>query len=216
MSKQPQPEVIRQTAEDVIQRPHFDLQPSEYDLTVLSRIRDFLENLFEPVLDAFGVLFDISPFLAWAVVLALLVVAIALIVHVVYSFRSAIHGRKHKTATPEESRNRTANPLDWEKAAEAASENEDYTKGLRCLFRACLIRLEQANRGRVRPGTTNREYMQRYRNTPAADPLSLMVQLIDSKWYGGEPCNEEEYSLAHEAHSRLKTIAVEMNRAHSS
>ncbi len=199
-----------------MQRPHFDLQPAEYDLTVLSRIRDFLDNLFKPILDAFGVLFDISPFLAWAVVLALLVIAIALIVHVVYSFRSALQGRTRKTVAPEGSRNRTASPLDWEKAADLASENGNYTKGLRCLFRACLIRLEQAKGGRVRPGTTNREYLRRYRNTPAADPLSLMVQLIDSKWYGGEPCNEKEFSLAHEAHSRLKTIAVEMNRAHSS
>ena len=94
-------------------------------------------------------------------------------------------------------------PETWERRAQEAFMNQEYIAAVRYLFRACLLRLERANKHRIRRGATNREYLRRYRETAAFEPLSRFVEVIDTKWYGGGSCVLEDYQDCAQAHSTI-------------
>jgi hypothetical protein len=105
------------------------------------------------------------------------------------------------------------NPVELAKQAEAARTEGNYILGVRLLFRACLLLLEQREGKKFRPGATNREHLNRYRQTPLYDWLSRFVWIIDSKWYGSEVCLPADFAACHEAYERINSLAVE--RAHA-
>jgi uncharacterized protein DUF4129 len=79
-----------------------------------------------------------------------------------------------------------------------------------------LLRLETREKRRFRVGTTNREHLRRYRNSPIADPLRLLVDTLDLKWYGDAPCQPEDYATCREAHAQIRQFARRTADVHAS
>ena len=84
---------------------------------------------------------------------------------------------------------------------------------MRLLFRACLTLLEQREGKTFRPGATNREHLNRYRQTPLYDWLARFVWVIDSKWYGPGACLPADFVACHEAYERICSLAAERENA---
>jgi hypothetical protein len=213
----PPPETIRRTAEEVLQRPYFKLEPASYNLSLyqrilgfFARILGFLARLFRPIGSAFAALYAVSPFLAWLFVIVLLLVAAALIVHIVYSFKKALEKRKEMQDFSVLEEKSVDEPEGWEERAREAAGNADYISALRFLFRASLLRLERARERPFKRAATNREYLRRFRETPAYDPLSFFVDMIDVKWYGGGECTEEHYEQGTHAHVLIRNLEREL------
>ena len=94
-------------------------------------------------------------------------------------------------------------PVSLEEEADRAGSRGDYIGAIRLLFRAALRRIEVAEKKKLRPGSTNRELLRRYRSTPLFTPLERFVETIDNKWYGGGTCVEEDYLTCRGEHARI-------------
>jgi len=210
----PPPGVIRRTAQEVIQRPDYNLDAVHRDYTsLIERILKAIADLLRPFQDAFRALYVASPFLAWAVFGSLLLIAVALIVHIAYTFRLALQGRRHARGTLELEDEAAARPDVWEGKAGEAAALGDFISAVRCLFRACLLRLEAARGGNLKRGATNREYLRRFGDTAASEPLHLFVETIDTKWYGGGTSTRDDYERCIGAHSAVARAARDMTDA---
>ncbi|MHC4504390.1 MAG: DUF4129 domain-containing protein [Planctomycetota bacterium] len=210
----PSPDVIRRTAEEVIQRPDYNLDAVYRDYTpLIERIVKAIATFLRPFRRAFEALYLASPLLAWLFIVALLFIAVALIVHIAYTFGLALQGRRRARGSLELEDETAARPELWEGKAGEAAALGDFIRAVRCLFRACLLRLEAARGGNFRRGATNREYLRRFGDTAASEPLHLFVETIDTKWYGGGTSTRDDYERCLGAHSAVARAARDMTDA---
>ncbi len=202
----PDPEVIRQTAQDVIQRPEYRFEAPENVISlreVIEAIIRTLEWVLQPITGLFSWLFSISPWLSWGVMLLLCVLLALIVGHLVYTFAVVFRQRKRSFELSDDVAP-GMRPETLELQAQEAVTAGDYIQAVRLLFRACLLRLEQAEDRPLRRGLTNREYLRRYSDTLFYDPLVPFVNMIDHKWYGGGECRVEDYELCADAHAKVR------------
>lgn len=199
----PSADVIRQTARDILARPDYRLKPlGSDDLAWLRWLWNVLKAVLAPLGRLFHTLWDVSPVLAIAYVVALVVVLVVLLWHIVYSFRVALHGRlDDRGYTGAE--HRVVDPEELEARARQAAQRQDYITAVRWLFQACLLRLEPADRRALRRGATNHEYLRRFRGTAAYEPLRRFVVVIDFKWYGQGRCERADFDECQRAHAEI-------------
>jgi len=199
----PSPEVIRQTASEVIQRPDYVFEPGA-DLSFIVR---FIESVVRALMRMFERMYDISPFLAWFVVVFLFLTALGLFVHVIYTLRAALQGHRRSVGIGETGEEGAEEPERWEEKARAAAAAGDYIGAVRCLLRAGLLCLESARKRTVRRGQTNREYLRGFRETPAFEPLRRLVEVVDYKWYAGADCSPQDYEGGAQAYAEIRRAA---------
>ena len=199
----PPPEVIRKTAEEILQRPDYSLQPG----ADLSFIKRFIESIIKAWKHAFDSLYAVSPLLAWTTFILLSLLALGLMLHVLYTIRMALQGRRRVLTIGEIEEEVPEQPAVWEQKAQQAAAQADYIVAVRCLLRAGLLRLETAQKKTVQRGRTNREYLRRFRDTPAFEPLRSLVEVVDHKWYGGGACTPEDYRAGTQAYAQIQQAA---------
>lgn len=208
--RMPDPSQIRDAAEMVLASPGYSL--NLYEPPYFDQLRDgvrWLNELIAPLWSFGEDLYKASPVLFWIFTAILLLIVFALIGHIIYSFRAAFARRQIKEYQAAQSEP-ALDPAHWEKRAETAARKEDFILALRLLFRAGLLRLEG---GKVRPAATNREYVRRYRTTPAEEPLRELVNLIDYKWYGGRSCVYDDWQTGKEAYEAICVYVEERSAA---
>lgn len=209
----PEPPTIRRTAQEIVQRPEYQLEPGEdHGLTLLGWLLDLFWWLMTPIRALFEALHAIWPPLAWLIIILLLVILVALVAHIVYTFKQALARRVpgrldvgRDGAPPD--------PAALERQAREAASAGDYIGAVRLLFRASLVRLQQAERRPLRRGTTNRELLRRYQSSPIVEALRLFVEMIDRKWYGHETCTPTDYEECARAHEHIRRTAGELAHA---
>jgi hypothetical protein len=198
----PAPEEIRRTATEVLSRSDYRLgKGDEALLSFLERIGAFLWRLVRPVAEVFASVYEASPVLAVLLVIGLLAILFLLVAHIVYSFKTALGGRRRLTSLPASEDPSLSLPEAWEVRARDAALRADYTVAMRCLFRACVLRLTRARRESFRRAATNREYLRRFERTDAHAHLGVFVELIDLKWYGGGGATKDDYEACVAAHA---------------
>jgi biopolymer transport protein ExbB/TolQ len=150
----------------------------------------------------FDTLYAVSPLVAFAYVVALVVILVVLLWHIIYTFRAALRGRVEDRRYGGH-QGRELQPAELEDRARHAAERQDYIAAVRYLFQACLLRLEQAEKRTLRKGATNHEYLRRFQGTPAYEPLHRFVDIIDCKWYGGGRCELSDFDECRRAHAEI-------------
>jgi hypothetical protein len=210
----PDAEVIRRTAEEVLRRPEFQTEiPTDPTPVILLWLLGWLQDAFEFLGHLFTFMWDISPLLAVAVITLLVILIIALLAHIAYSFKLAIQNRANSSRIAPLTTT-SLDPRSLEIEAEEAAHRQDYIRAVRLLFRASLVRIEQAAQRKSRPGITNREYLRRYRDTAAYDALKLLVDTIDDKWYGYSTCDQADYLKCLQANDVLRAATGGKLHAH--
>lgn len=199
----PSPEAIRQTATEVLQRPDYVLQPGA-DLSFIVR---FLQSLISALQRAFDSLYQVSPALAFATFIILSLVGLLLVVHVIYTLRTVLAGPRRIAGATGMGEETVELPAAWEQTARQSATQGDYLGAIRCLLRASLLHLEAARKKPLQRGQTNREYLRRFRSTPAFEPLRCLVEVVDLKWYGGAPCSKDDYDAGAQAYAQLQEAA---------
>jgi len=204
----PPPETIRSTAHDVLQRTQYELNAFEpTSAPILKRLIKFVGGLLDQLYAYFQQLYSLSPVMAWVVVIGLFVVVGLLVWHMIYSLQQALGVQAHGTTTAETQRDAGVIPEEWEKRARECAMSGDYIGAVRALFIASICTLEAAQKKTMRRGATNREYLKRFQNTAAFEPLSLFVSIIDTKWYSGGSCSLDDFQRSEEAFARLRRVA---------
>jgi hypothetical protein len=210
----PEPDVIRRTAQEVIQRPDYRLDPvPEGGRTILDWALQLLGWIIKPFQWLFHAMEGMPDFLRWIIVIGLFVVLVALVAHIIYSIVAAVRGPRRQAVFDADSLHTAPDPETLERRAQQAVQNGDYISAIRLLFRACLLRLEPLEKQKFRPGMTNREHLRRYRATRLFDPMNRFVQTIDIKWYGGQQCGEQDYALCRDAHAAIYQFTKDRTHA---
>lgn len=195
------PDRIREQLREVLSRDDYNLDPSsgrtESFFALLSR---FLAWLFWPVAWLFNRLYDISPVLAYLTIVALVALLALLIWHIAYTFFRAFSHRPEATPwTRGERDEREVDPAAVEREAAQLAARQDYVGAVRLLFRASVLRIERVEQRKFRAGVTNREILRRYREQPWGAALRTVVDTLDFKWYGDEPCLPEDFDACRRA-----------------
>jgi hypothetical protein len=214
----PPPDEIRRVAAEVISRRDYSLGEVNSEPSAFSKwLGGFLEDLFRPVASGFDALDAISPVLSWVVAILICAIVILLLIRICFVIKAAVARRKANSMqiTYDDDNEISEGPEAWELRSRQAAVQGDYISALRYLFRAGLLRLEQAHKRKPRKGATNREYLRFYRNRPSSEPLTLFVQTIDLCWYGDRSCSRQDYMLGIKAHAHICQLAGEGDNADS-
>ncbi len=200
----PDPETIRRTAREVVERPDFQLGPeSKVDRVIFSVLRRLLDALWDVFRWLFKLVEGLPEWMQYIVVWGMILALVAILAHLVYSVATLFLGAKRGNLTSIKLGSMVADPVVLERQAEAAAEQGDCSQGVRLLFRACLLRLEQAESRKYRGGVTNREVLRRHRNSAVYEPMKLFVETLEIKWYGMGECSPADYAACKAAHAEL-------------
>ena len=143
----------------------------------------------------------------------LVLLLMLLLFHLAYTFKRALQSGRMQTKYPDEHSRQNQDASHWENQAAQAQARGELLAACRALFRASLIRLEDAHQRRFRPGITNREYLLRYRQTSVSEALHWFTNLIDRKWYGDQPCQPEDLLRSNEAYDQIRRFAQGVRHA---
>jgi len=205
---------VRQAAKEVLARPEFQIDGSTEAAESLWAL---LNRFFGAVSGAFRAFFEwlyrMSPVLAWLLVGVLVFTVLILVAHIAWTIVMVVRRGRQEGLLEDDLAAKMVNPAELARQAELARAEGNYILGVRLLFRACLTLLEHREGKRFRPGATNREHLNRYRQTDMYDWLARFVWVIDSKWYGSQACLPADFAACHEAYERINALAVEREHA---
>ncbi len=209
------PETIRRTAEQVLRRPEFQLDPTpESGTTILEWTLRVLRWILEPFRWLFNAMEGLPDILRWLIVVALFAALVLLVLHIAYTFVQAVAGPTRVRGLSATARATPRDPSSIERGASEAASRGDHLTAIRLLFAACLLRLEAAEKRIFRPGTTNREHLKRHRKSPVFEPLKVFVDTIETRWYGQGECGPDDFEVCRAAHARIRDLAQEHADAH--
>ncbi len=210
----PNPDVIRRKAEEVIQRADYGLDPIDVPNDMIAEsIRRILWSLTEPLRWLYDLTAGLSEWLRWVIVIGLVIILVLLVVHIIYTVTKALTGTKRVVVRELPGQRERLDPESLERQADEALAQHDYIMAIRLLFQSVLLRLEAHEGKKYRPGTTNREYLRRYRKSPIFLSMKPFVETIDVKWYGQGTCSLEDYELCQQSHRDIRRITEETEYA---
>lgn len=191
-------ETIRQQAAEVVARPEFQLGLSRRQPPDLW----WLDWILRPLRWLFDLLSGVPDVLRWPIVVFLMLLLVVLIWHIARTFWQALQAPQWRVSESTR-RELRASPQELERLAEQLASRGDWIGAIRQLFLAGVLRLEQADNRTFRKASTNHEILKRYRKSAVFEPLQLLVDLIDSRWYGQVPCEKEDYLKGQTEHRRI-------------
>ena len=192
MTAVPSADEVRKKTAEVLARREFQMHLGEQDPRPpwwWDILLDFL-RLLEWM---FRWLDGLPDVLRWSIVLFLSLSLLAIVGHIIYSLVIWIRGVQRPTAAVALPGHKVLSVAELERRALALAEQGDWLGAIRGLFQASLARLAQHDERPLRKGSTNHEILRRYRKSPLHEPLSRIVELIDTRWYGGVPCADSDF-----------------------
>ncbi len=211
----PDPETIRRTAEQVLRRPDYLLDPQpDSGSTLLEWLLRALHWIATPFFWLLDALSGLPGWLRWPIALGLLALLILLVFHIGYTIVSAVSGPRQRRGLAASVRSTSRDPAALERQAAESVSRGDYITAIRLLFVACLLRLERAEKRAFRAGTTNREHLRRHKDSPVFEPLERFVEIIETRWYGRGECGPEDFEACRAAHARIREFTQESLHAH--
>ncbi|HXY35435.1 MAG TPA: DUF4129 domain-containing protein [Planctomycetaceae bacterium] len=209
----PDSQTVRKTAREVLARPEYKFDtPTDFS-GLLAEFSALVRKVVEAIQNLFNRLYDMSPILAWTLVAALVICLCLLLGHIIWTLVTVARRDRRVLDPLADLARRKADPAAIAREADEAGARGNYILGVRLLYRASLMRLEQAEEKPFRPGATNHEHLSRYRATPLYDWLARLVSTIDSKWYGSEECLASDFAECRDAYERISLLA--RGRAHA-
>ncbi|HEX6962603.1 MAG TPA: DUF4129 domain-containing protein [Lacipirellula sp.] len=207
----PSSDEIRRIAAEVVARDYFRIDEAR-DASEPPLWLVIFKWIIKPFVALFELLDGLPDVLRWLIVIGAVILCIALIAHITYVLMAAVRGPgagSRKGYTPPETK---LDPQSLERSARERERDGDYIGAIRLLMRAATRRLEIAEERPFRPGVTNRQVLRRYQATPLFEPLKILVEVIDRKWYGGEPCTETDYAICQQQHALIRDYAQARRR----
>ena len=188
----PSADEVRNKTEEVLARRDFQLHLGEQDprppwwWDIVLDVLRFLHWMFSWL--------DGLPDVArWSIVLFLSLSLLAILGHMGYSLVVWMRGARRPGGPTVLPRETALSIPELERRALALAEQGDWLGAIRGLFQASLARLSKADERPLRKGSTNHEILRRYRKSPLYEPLSRIVALIDTRWYGDVPCENADF-----------------------
>lgn len=199
-------EDVRRVSQEVLSRSYYKLEEgSRLDSgSFLAGLWDALANFLGRIFRFLGSLWDMSPVLAILVMIGLTIVLVLLIVHIVWTLKRVVRDGRRPESDGSSQPPEWGDPGGWEARARAAAAAGRHVEAVRHLLRAAFIRLERFHKKRLQLGTTNREYLRKFGVGAMAEPLGVLVETIDRKWYGLGICDGSDYGACSRAYENIR------------
>lgn len=164
--------------------------------TPFDRLGEWLQSLYRRLLQALD--HALQPGSPSSLVPAVLLLALVAGVAVLLA-RGAL-GRLVVERSADEERVTPSTPESAMDRAEECASAGRYRDALRFLFLATLLQLQGVGLLELRPGRTNREYLQDLRASSAGsdEPLRALTDTFDAVWYGHRHIDEAGFRAARE------------------
>lgn len=195
---------IRRKAEEVLARPEYDLKGG-LDRETVSLVLRIILWILSPIRWLLEKMEGLPWPLRWMVVVLLVVVVLALIAHIIWTFAHALRGTGPRGKGAALIRERPVVPQELEAEADLLASRGNLIGAIRLLFRASLRRIELMEEKPFRRGITNREILRRYRSTPLRAPLGRLVDTIDACWYGETVCRPGDLETSRADYAAIRT-----------
>lgn len=211
----PDAESIRRTAQSVVERPIYRLDANpDPDASFLSLMFRVIRIVLTPFRLLIEFLKGLPDGLQFVIGIVLTLALVALVTHIIYSLV-----RSSRTSSPSDAEllddlRLVRDPAVLERQSEEALRRQDYIGAIRLLFRAGILRLEQAENKEYRAGTTSREFLRRHRDTAVFESIRLIVSTIENKWYGQGMCGADDFSACRDAYADIVRRTTDGTHAH--
>lgn len=206
------PEMIRRKAHEILVRPEFKHSDAGIAPTWLSTLWRAIRRFLGKVVHQMDAIHFASPVLYWFIMAGLAAVLLFLIFHITWSVYQSLRRWPGRLTLLDIAEDNPTSPSVWESKAKEAWMRGDLVGAVRFLFSASLLQLELAS-GRVfRKCATNREHLASVAGTPAHAPLSVLAEIVETRWYGGRDCLSEDYDQCAAAYTELMQAAQEIRR----
>ena len=156
---------------------------------IVTWLVDFLRNL----LPGTGVSENTFRWISYALILLFFIVLFILLVVFIRRF---LRRKEVKTTPFGTHKEFSMSAKEHVKTAEKYAGNGDYRQGIRYLFLALLLYLNEKEWLKARPWKTNGEYYDELMEVspPFAERFHVLSGIFDESFYGGRPTNRENYN----------------------
>jgi hypothetical protein len=194
---------VEQALAEVYARPEF---ATAEVVTVWDRINAFFARVWTAVWEFIGAgrLLDAGgPVLGRILMAALVVAAVAILIHLIYTAAQGVQtGGRHTRGAGGRgaagTRPRTA--ADWDEAARAAAARGRYREAALALYQSLLLRLDARGAVRYDPAKTPGDYRREAGRQPeAARTLGAFLRGFEPVAFGGRALDGEGYARLREA-----------------
>jgi hypothetical protein len=203
----PTTERVGRALEEVYARPEFAGPDA---VTLMDRIRELLWRALVWFFDLVGglrALEHTAPVLFWIIVAWLVVSALAILGHLLYTTFTAVGlGERAVRAgapAPAAAVPRPRSASDWEAAARRAAQEGRFREASLALYQALLLRLDARGAVRFDPAKTPGDYRREARGHPEARVLASFLRAFEPVAFGGR-------SLDPDGYERLRAAAGEV------
>lgn len=205
---EPPPEAVTAAAREVLSAPDYTLEISSQNLEFLREGTQFLDwfdkNCIDPFMASSRHLYQDSPGLYYTVVTVCLLGLGVLLWESSRAAGRAIRRRRLRldfaAAAP-----RGEDPEAMDAAAARAAENGDYLTAARTALHASLWRVAGKT---LSPAVTGRQFLRSHAQSPAQDALAVLVDLVETRWYGQTPCTAGDWETARAAAAEVKRLTA--------
>lgn len=206
LAQPPEPEVVRRTAQEVLEQADYAVVdgPSLIDRLV----RAVLEQLGRLLLRFGGEGGEPSIWATAALVLVLIAIVVGVVVFV-------LRLRRSRTLDPVVEGPVGRSAVDWAAEAERHEAAGDLREALRCRYRETLAHLTAAQLVEEIPGRTTGEYARAVRDAaPGAAPaFDELTRAFEDTWYGGQAVDADRMARIREVQRAVASAAGLRTRA---
>jgi hypothetical protein len=199
----PSDERVRELANEILSNPPFD-DWNDPQVDFLSRIFEWLANFFTWM----DVIYVDSPLLYWLILSGLLLLAVVLVGHIIWSIRIALRAPapEVKTATPQ------ARPM-WPKEASALASEGRFLEAAHHLALGSVQVLVEDGHIELSRSDANRILRERIRSATFPEELSTeFLRLLNSfevRWFRDRVEDPDLYEAWHSLHSRIAGLPAQ-------
>jgi hypothetical protein len=200
------PEQTRDSLERILARPEYN-HPLAKLLLKIEHFFLFLQGLLQRLMDMLNGLYVASPVLYFVVMFASLMLLLLILTHIGYVLHRALRGETVKGEDEFQADWRRETPASLAANAEALAARGAYVDAIRLLFRSLVSEFRRQGRTGSIDTETNREFAMRWHTDPIRyERLQVLVRLLDEKWYGMQPCSDEDYRLCRRTYDKLLEV----------
>jgi hypothetical protein len=188
---------VERALEQVYSQPEFRAQAAPPDVWawIRAKMAEGVMKLLE-WLDGFRAMQEARPVLFWIIVAWLVVTALALLAHIIYTSASAFSGGR-SASSPGEDEQAARGPrgaAEWEAEARRAASEGRLREASIALYHAMLLRLDGRGAVRFDPSKTPGDYRRELRGHPeVARPFAAFQRGFEPVAFGGRPLDADGY-----------------------
>ncbi len=197
------PEQTRASLERILAQPEYNHPLAKLFLKLDDFLR-LLQGALDRLMAFLNGLYVTSPILYSLVMFASLMLLLLILGHIGFVLHRSLRGDTAGGEDAPEQDLQRETTASLAARAEALAARGAYVDAIRLLFRSLVAEFRRQDKTGSIDTETNREFAMRWHRDPIRyERLLVLVRFLDEKWYGMQPCSDEDYRLSRTVYDEL-------------